>query len=122
MNNRLASGDALWQDYKTSLSERSAYQLAVAVLELEPNNPVLRDVVRRVSVNHRSEPALDWDRWVASVEKEGRGWSSSEWRFYDMAAALASDRPLRFRGTFDCLGHYLEPVLEILRQYGADSC
>lgn len=109
----------LWETYKQSLSDGSAYDSAVAILELLPQNPVLQEAMEQVRTDDYRPPTLDWDAWIDSVERHGRGWSSGEWRLYDLAAALAGDRPVKLRGTLDSLGDLLQPVMHILYRWGA---
>jgi hypothetical protein len=111
----------LWRNYTASLSDGSAFASDVAILELRLRGPVLRDVVQRVSPDDRGRAPFDWDGWVEEVERDGRGWSSGEWRLYDLAAALAGDRPLKLLGTLDDLGDLLAPVSRILHRWGAPN-
>ena len=62
---------------------------------------------------------IDWDAWVANVEGRGRGWSSTEFRLYELVAALVADRPIKLRGVVDAMGSWEREVLEIVVQWAS---
>jgi hypothetical protein len=43
------------------------------------------------------EPDVELER-VANVEARGRGWSSTEWRMFEVVAGLTADRPFNIVG------------------------
>lgn len=34
------------------------------------------------------DPLMDWEAWAADVDDAGRGWSSSEWRLFELIAGI----------------------------------
>lgn len=72
----------------------------------------------KVSTFHPSEQ-MDWEAWVASVEEQGRGWSSTESRLYQLIAALIADRPLKLPGVLDAMGSWEREVLDIVVQWAS---
>lgn len=66
------------------------------------------------------DPLMDWQAWVSDVDTAGRGWSSTEWRLFDVIAAIViDDRPLRLRGTLDNLGSWEAAALGILVEWAS---
>lgn len=74
----------------------------------------------KVSTFH-PDPQIDWDAWVASVETDGRGWSSTEHRLYELVAALVAEepKPVQLRGVLDSMGSWERDVLDILVQWAS---
>ena len=63
---------------------------------------------------------MDWDAWVADVDRAGRGWSSTEARLFELIAALVVDgRQVRLTGVLDALGSWQLPALDILVQWAS---
>lgn len=113
-----------WQEYRDHVGneERAA---AIAVLEIDPYKVVLADAARwlchspfgdgrYVEGNFRPDPYLDWDAWVADVDGAGRGWSSTQWRLYEVAAGLATGREFNIVGVLDRLNEWTRAVLLVL--------
>lgn len=103
---------------------------AVAVLGCDPFKKVMRDAGRWLYFSKSGggrmvdgvfcpDPLLDWQAWVDDVDKVGRGWSSNEWRLYDVAAGLATGRPFNIVGTLDRLDEWWSPVMKILNTWSA---
>ena len=65
------------------------------------------------------DPEMDWDAWCADVDAEGRGWSSTEKRLYQLVAALATDRPVHLSGVLDSLGSWQREVLRVLVEWAS---
>lgn len=65
------------------------------------------------------DPGLDWEAWVADVDSRGRGWSSTEWRLYDLVAALAADRPMQLKGVLDGMNSWERDALAVLVQWAS---
>lgn len=64
-------------------------------------------------------PVINWDAWVADVD-QGRGWSSTEWRLFDLVAALVVDeRTVKLRGVLDGLGSWETDALRILVEWAS---
>ena len=77
------------------------------------------DGENRVSTFHPNA-LLNWDAWVADVERGGRGWSSTENRLFDLAAALVIDgRQVSLPGVLDALGSWERPALDVLVQWAS---
>ena len=72
----------------------------------------------KVSTFHPSA-LMNWDGWVSSVGEEGRGWSSTEDRLYQLVAALVADRPLKLRGVLDAMNSWEREVLDIVVQWAS---
>lgn len=64
-------------------------------------------------------PQFQAAAWLASVDQDGRGWSSTERRLFDLVASLLDDdRPLRLVGTLDSMGSWESQVWAVLVQWG----
>ncbi|MDN5893930.1 MAG: hypothetical protein L0H93_07875 [Nocardioides sp.] len=65
-------------------------------------------------------PNLDWEGWVKSVDEQGRGWSSTESRLFEVVAALVAEEPraIRLRGLLDSMGSWESDVWRILTEWG----
>ena len=62
---------------------------------------------------------VDWDAWVADVDKVGRGWSSTEARLFEIVAALTvEDRKIALNGVLDHLGSWETDVWRVLVEWG----
>ena len=73
----------------------------------------------RVSTFH-PDAEKDWAAWVHHVESGGRGWSSTEYRLFDLVAALVVDgRTVRLPGVLDALGSWQLPALNVLVQWAS---
>lgn len=113
-----------WAQYRTHVSNEEC-AAAIAVLECDPFRVVLLDAARWLryspfrdgvyvdGVFHR-DPFLDWEAWVSDVDGRGRGWSSTQWRLYQVAAGLATGREFNIVGVLDRLNEWTRPVLLIL--------
>ena len=63
---------------------------------------------------------MDWDAWVNDVESMRRGWSSTEYRLFQLVAALVvDDREIRLPGVLDSLGSWQLPALNVLVQWAS---
>lgn len=68
----------------------------------------------RVSTFHPN-PVMAWDAWVADVDEQGRGWSTTEWQLFDLIAALVVDkRTVSLRDALRGLGSLERRALEVL--------
>ena len=104
--------DEFWQDVSSE-----EWLAAKALLELEPHLAVRRDAerwLRRSDGDGEYDPdgdwrwnvELPWEKWVADVDGTGRGWSSTEWRLYDVVAGLTTGRPFNIVGVLDRMGSW----------------
>lgn len=68
----------------------------------------------QVSTFHPN-PVMAWDAWVADVDEQGRGWSTTEWQLFDLIAALVVDgRALSLHNTLRGLGSWERQALDVL--------
>lgn len=74
---------------------------------------------RQVGTRVTDEPEFAYDEWLASVDRDGRGWSSSEWRLFRVVAALLdAERQMPLIGVFDGFGSWEADVWRILVTWG----
>lgn len=116
-----------WHEHSARVRSR-AVSAAIAVLEVDPEGPVLRDASRWLeyeSCRHggedcacRRRPALDWEGWARDVDAQGRGWSSGEFRLFEIAAGLGAGRPFRITDTLDALSQWEPRIWQILVTWG----
>lgn len=72
----------------------------------------------RVATFH-PDASLDWEDWVANVDKHGRGWSSTESRLFELVAALTvSDRKIDLTSVLGYLGSWETEVWRVLVEWG----
>ena len=113
-----------WEQYNAYVRNEEC-AAAIAVLECDPFGVVLADAARWLRESptrdgryadgmFKPEPFLDWEAWVADVDQRGRGWSSTQWRLYQVAAGLATGREFNIVGVLDRLNEWTRPVLMIL--------
>ncbi|MFC7723614.1 hypothetical protein ACFQW6_00755 [Nocardioides sp. GCM10028917] len=118
-----------WERFFSRVHNK-AWLAAKALLELDPNERVLRDAARWITEPRRDghladsgdwvwDLELDWDAWIADVDENGRAWSSSEHRLFEVAAALAVGRPFNIVGVLDRLGPWKFEAWRILTEWGA---
>lgn len=114
-----------WQTYWETVGSED-FLAAKALLELSPT--LQADAGRWLRWNEneiygdkgeitgtRLSPRLDWAAWIADVDDEGRGWSSTEGRLFKLVASLIQpDRPITLHGTLGYLGSWELPVLQAL--------
>lgn len=63
---------------------------------------------------------MDWEAWAADVDESGRGWSSSEWRLFQLVAALTvRDRKVALLGVLNGLGSWEHNALDVLVQWAS---
>lgn len=100
--------DQTWADI-----DGEAWLAAKALLELSP-------ALRRDAIQWMSRRSIDWDGWIASVDEDGRGWSSSERRLFEIVAALVAEEPraVPIRGLLDNMGSWENDVWRILVNWG----
>jgi hypothetical protein len=66
------------------------------------------------------DPEFQADRWLASVDEDGRGWSSTERRLFKVVASLLdSDRPVHLVNVLDAMGSWERSVWAALVQWGS---
>jgi hypothetical protein len=113
-----------WEQYSAHASNEEC-AAAIAALECDPFRVVLTDAARwlryspfrdgvYVDGTFCPDPYLDWDAWVSDVDQRGRGWSSTQWRLYAIAAGLATGREFNIVGVLDRLNEWTLPVLQVL--------
>ncbi len=101
---------------------------ALALLDLSP--AVARDAEqytqwseyggRYTDDSFQPNAEMDWEAWVADVDEHGRGWSSTEWRLFELVAALViAERKLALRGTLDAMGSWERQVLDVIVQWAS---
>lgn len=123
------AGSELWQEFVATTGNETM-RAGLRVTELSPR--LLLDAQRfvgRVTVDVYASDAHDapltgtrpgpaqfaWRAWLADVHDTGRGWSTSEWAAYAVAASLLDpERSLPLAEVLGNLGHYRRPVLRIL--------
>jgi hypothetical protein len=121
-----------WEDYFARVGNEELLT-AKALLTIDPHvDAVRRDAERWLrysdtyyyrdeqSGTMRYDPVLDWDDWVNDVDTRGRGWSSGEWRMYDLVAGLTTGRPFNIVGVLDRMGSWKADVWRILTQWGTE--
>jgi hypothetical protein len=104
---------------------------AKALLELDDHRTVLRDAAKWITSSGdagtrlplracgtSTELELDWDAWVADVDTRGRGWSSTEYRLFDLVAGLVSGRPFNVVGVLDRMDSWEAGAWRILTEWG----
>lgn len=69
--------------------------------------------------NHPATPELDVHGWISDVDENGRGWSSTEGRIYNLVAALFEPgRTIDFVATLGSLGSWETEAWRILVEWG----
>lgn len=71
--------------------------------------------------NWHGEPEMDWEAWVQDVEERGRGWSSNEYRLFQVVAAFVAERPVQLVGVLDSLAEWRLPTLMIIARWVAQG-
>ena len=128
MNGHAASKTApTWTEFSSWVGNED-WVAAITLLEVDPHATVRRDAARWLSFSAGDgrmvdgvfvpNPWLDWDEWVADVEGRGRGWSSTEWRLFDVVAGLTTGQPFNIVGVLDRLGSWRVPAWQILMTWG----
>lgn len=108
-----------WTQY-TAAATHPDLTAAIAVIETDNWNQLSHDAARwtRYRDVRRIEAELDWEAWIKDVNERGRGWSSAQFRLFDLAAALATDRPIQVTETLRSLGNWEPEVWRILVAWG----
>ncbi|GGN07688.1 hypothetical protein GCM10009721_39210 [Terrabacter tumescens] len=120
-----------WDRYRQWVSNEQLVA-ATAVLDVDPAGVVRQDATAWLTFSTESrqrdehgnwhwDPVLDWEAWVSDVETQGRGWSSNQWRLYDVAAGLAADRPFNIVGVLDRLSEWRGQVWRVLVLWGTGA-
>lgn len=110
-----------WNEFWATINGEE-WLAAKALLEL--CDAVRRNASQWLEWTHYMDPIpprpdLNFAEWVADVDERGRGWSSTEWRIFDIVAALVTPgRPVVLVGTFDLLGSYQIEAWRILVNWG----
>lgn len=118
-----------WQEYKDRV-RNEVLAAAMAVLEVDPYRVVLQDAAnwlrytpvgdgRLVDGVFQPDPCLEWGGWAESVDRIGRGWSSTQWRLFEVAAGLATGREFNIVGVLDGLNEWTGPVWRVLLAWSA---
>ena len=126
--NTYLGSPATWETLLSCVGSEE-WLTAIALLNVDPHGVVRRNAeqwLRHASSGHRElesdvwiyDTTLDWEGWVADVEERGRGWSSTEWRLYDLVAGLTTGRPFNIVGTLDRMGSWEAEVWRILTEWG----
>lgn len=101
-----------WDDFWTGVGSEE-WLAAKAVLEADSRRTVARDFEQYL---HEPDP---WDAWIASVEDDGRGWSSTERRQFQIVASLVDyERRINLRLLAE-LGSWEGPILAALINYAS---
>jgi len=67
----------------------------------------------------QGDPIFDYPAWLADVEKNGRGWSSTEGRLFQVVASLLdAERKMPLRFVLDAMGSWETDVWRILVAWG----
>lgn len=86
---------------------------AKAVLEADSRMTVARDFEQFLD---HSDP---WSAWTESVERDGRGWSSTERRQYAIVAALVGASESFNLHVLTSLGSWERPILAALVEWAS---
>ena len=74
---------------------------------------------KQIGVRVTDEPEWDWEAWIASIDADGPGWSSTEWRLFRLVASvLDPERPMLLRGNLDQMGSWETEAWRILVNWG----
>jgi hypothetical protein len=131
MNGHKVQARPTWEEYRTCVRNEELVA-AMTLLEVDPYATVRNDAARWLSWSQRGDgrmvagvlmpnPQLDWEAWVTDVESLGRGWSSSQWRMYDVVAGLTANRPFNIVGVLDRLNEWGTPAWCILAAWGSGA-
>ncbi len=64
-------------------------------------------------------PGMDWAAWAADVDEHGRGWSSTEWRLFELIAGITvRDRRVSLTEVFN-LGSWEREALTIVVEWAS---
>jgi hypothetical protein len=129
MNMQPATARPTWQEYLDWLHRIGdpTLQAAVALLGVDPSGVVRLDAEhwlhyqasgRDAAGGWVPDPGMDWQAWVVEVCRRGRGWSSTEWRLFDVVAGLATNRPFSLVGVLDRMGSWEAEVWRVLIEWG----
>lgn len=115
--------DEVWEDYGSG-----SWLAAKALIEISP--ALLRDAAQWTAYapisGHRDDqgvfrpdPIFEAEQWIASVESQGRGWSSTEQHLFEVIASLLDpERSMRLVGFLDSMGSWEAEVWRILVNWG----
>ena len=120
-----------WAEYRTWVRNEEL-SAAVALLGVDPYGVVQKDAVRWLcwrpfdelwdtEETYKPEPVMDWKAWVADVDRIGRGWSSTQWRLYDLVAGLATGREFNIVGVLDRLNEWAVPAWRVLMTWAGGA-
>lgn len=109
--------DLVWGRFWADVTDRD-WLTAKALLEVCA--VVRRDAARWIEQGEYGLVAR-WDDWIASVDKHGRGWSSTENRLFDLVSSLLASepRPVHLRDVLDSMGSWEPAVWRILVEWGS---
>lgn len=101
-----------WDEFWAGVGSEE-WLAAKAILEADTRLTVGRDFAQYL------DEADPWDAWIASVKKDGRGWSSTEWRQYRIVAALVDYEEVLNLQLLSELGSWEGPILAALVSYAS---
>lgn len=117
-----------WEQYRAAIRNEE-WLAAMRLLEVEVFPTVRRDAEQWLAFPEvdgerdadgvwRPAPELDWEGWVADVDQRGRGWSSTEWRLFELVAGLTTGRPFNIVGVLDQMHSWEAAVWGVLVDWG----
>lgn len=102
------------------LTERFGSEEWLAAIRLLQLSSIRHDAAQWAIFDDHGEPTIDWDGWVADVDQQGRGWSSTEHRLFSLVASLViPERPLKIVYCLEVMGSWQRDVWQILVDWGS---
>ncbi|MGL4743724.1 MAG: hypothetical protein ACRCXL_04970 [Dermatophilaceae bacterium] len=66
------------------------------------------------------QPLMDWAAWAADVDGCCRGWSTTEWRLYELVTGITvEDRPMQLSSVLTGLGSWEAQALTIVVEWAS---
>lgn len=106
-----------WGEYTAHVTHTDL-TAAVAIIELDNWRQLQTDATRWLCYRETDRPHLDWEAWINDVNERGRGWSSAQFRLFNLAVSLAEDTSIQITETLSSFGNWEPDAWRIMVAWG----